>query len=301
MKTYKVSIALLTHNRVAQFEKALKSLLNQTFHDFEIIISDDNSTDGTNLLVQHYLNKYTNIRYVRHSGIGMTANFLASLRASSSEYFMWLCDDDFISENYIEKCYEFLETNFLYSFVCGKTHFFNQNGILDTHDYFCLEDDKPQVRVLRYFRNVNNNIYLYGLMRKKQIETLVYPNVFGADLFWSSQLAYAGKMKILDNCLFYYSKDGISSDLYKLSNYYSNTSKYFNPYMSLSSNFSDLVLFKSSVFSKLNYLQKKLLQVNVYLIIRERFCKSKVENRIRGILKIRTRIKHTFIKCKRYF
>ena len=60
----KVSIIIPTYNRKELFEAALKSALAQDYENKEIIISDDNSNDGTRELAQSYVAKFDNVKYV---------------------------------------------------------------------------------------------------------------------------------------------------------------------------------------------------------------------------------------------
>ena len=82
--------------------EALNSLLNQTFTDFELVISDNASTDGTEMICQEYADKDKRIRYVRQvQNRGATANFQFVLDAAVGKYFMWAAADDLQSSNFL--------------------------------------------------------------------------------------------------------------------------------------------------------------------------------------------------------
>ena len=90
--------------------EALDSLLDQTMPDFELIISDNASTDSTEEICRDYALKDTRIRYVRQEkNIGPAANFRFLLQEARGEYFMWAAADDTWGSRYLEKCIELLD------------------------------------------------------------------------------------------------------------------------------------------------------------------------------------------------
>lgn len=98
-----VSIGMPVYNGESFIREALDSLLTQTFTDFELIISDNASTDGTEAICREYAAKDARIRYVRQSGnISVGENFRFVLQKSRANYFMWMTDDDFWPQNAIE-------------------------------------------------------------------------------------------------------------------------------------------------------------------------------------------------------
>jgi len=94
-KTPQVSIGMPVYNGEPFIREALDSLLAQTFTDFELIISDNASTDGTEVICREYELKDDRIRYVRQAeNRGPTANFQFVLDEAVGEYFMWAAADD---------------------------------------------------------------------------------------------------------------------------------------------------------------------------------------------------------------
>ncbi|MFM1896557.1 MAG: hypothetical protein RLZZ385_1631 [Pseudomonadota bacterium] len=83
---------------------ALESLLGQTFEDFELIISDNASTDGTATICAMYAQRDSRIRVVRQpENIGAVANFQLVLEQAQGEYFMWAAADDLWSKSWLEE------------------------------------------------------------------------------------------------------------------------------------------------------------------------------------------------------
>ena len=89
----KISVVIPTCNRAHFLQAAIQSVLNQTFQDFEIIIVDDASEDGTEQVIRSFDD--SRIRSIRHEsnrGQGATRN--AGVRQASGEYVALLDDDD---------------------------------------------------------------------------------------------------------------------------------------------------------------------------------------------------------------
>ena len=95
VKVPQVSIGMPVYNGEKFIHEALDSLLAQTFTDFELILSDNASTDKTGEICQEYAAKDARIRYVRQvENFGAAENFKFVLDESVGEYFMWAAHDD---------------------------------------------------------------------------------------------------------------------------------------------------------------------------------------------------------------
>ena len=106
----RVSIGLPVYNGENFLGEAVESILAQTFQDFELIISDNASTDKTEEISSTYAAKDTSIRYVRNSeNIGGDFNFNQVFQLSSSEYFKWAAHDDLHKPDFLLKCVQALD------------------------------------------------------------------------------------------------------------------------------------------------------------------------------------------------
>lgn len=98
-----VSIGTPVYNGAKYLRKALDSLLEQTFTDFELIISDNASTDDTQAICEEYARRDSRIRYVRQSmNIGAAENFRFVQQQAKGEFFMWAAHDDLWDRRHIE-------------------------------------------------------------------------------------------------------------------------------------------------------------------------------------------------------
>lgn len=111
-KTPLVSIGMPVFNGGKYLEEALLSLQRQTLSDFELIISDNASTDNTQDICRFYVTRDSRIRYIRHSeNIGPLANFQHVLSEASGKYFMWAAHDDRWHPDFIKRLTLTLDSN----------------------------------------------------------------------------------------------------------------------------------------------------------------------------------------------
>ena len=95
----RVSIGLPVYNGERYLPQALDAILSQTFEDFELIISDNASTDSTQDICKSYAANDARVKYFRNSSnIGISRNFNRVFELSSGgEYFKWCAHDDLMA------------------------------------------------------------------------------------------------------------------------------------------------------------------------------------------------------------
>ena len=101
MKTPKVTVYITNYNYRQYIEKAINSVLNQTYNNLEILIIDDGSSDGSNEIIEKYSN-ISNIKiiYQKNKGLIITNNI--ALRLAQGDYIMRLDADDYLDKNAIK-------------------------------------------------------------------------------------------------------------------------------------------------------------------------------------------------------
>lgn len=118
-KDNKVSAVIITHNRKKMLSNAIRSVLNQTYNNIELIVVNDNSTDGTKEYLQDLLKKeeikVININEAHSRGGGYARN--VGIRNSTGNYIAFLDDDDVWNSQKIQKQVSFLDKNPSYGMV----------------------------------------------------------------------------------------------------------------------------------------------------------------------------------------
>ncbi|MHB1651433.1 MAG: glycosyltransferase [Desulfitobacteriaceae bacterium] len=98
----KVSVLIPTYNREKLLKIALESLVQQTSRDFEVVVLDNASGDGTEGCVESFADRLPNLRYIRQPvNVGPIANIAASLAFAEGEYIKFLMDDDLLEPDCI--------------------------------------------------------------------------------------------------------------------------------------------------------------------------------------------------------
>lgn len=107
-----VSIGIPVYNREKLIKETLDCLLTQTFTDFEIIISDNCSTDGTESICREYAQRDSRIRYIRQKhNLGVFGNFRFVQGTAIGKYFMWFSSDDLCELEFISSMVECMESH----------------------------------------------------------------------------------------------------------------------------------------------------------------------------------------------
>lgn len=117
-----VSIGIPTFNRSKQLSVALRNILDQDYKNLEIIVSDNNSSDNTQLIVSKF--KDERIKYHKNEkNIGMHGNFNKCIDIASGEFFLLLSDDDVPSKNLISSLIKRIQFNNNVKFAYSKVTF----------------------------------------------------------------------------------------------------------------------------------------------------------------------------------
>lgn len=179
-QTPKVSIGIPVYNGGSFIRETLDSLLVQTFTDFELIISDNASTDETETICREYVEKDRRIRYVRQvNNLGAYPNFEFVLHEAVGEYFMWVASDDLQKPTFVEKLVSILDQDTMLCCVMSDVqNIFDQpekdsfiSYLDDIRNEYVLENWK-ECRKL-FFRNPTSNVFfcIYGLFRSEKLKT----------------------------------------------------------------------------------------------------------------------------------
>ncbi|MDJ0505308.1 MAG: glycosyltransferase family A protein [Nostocales cyanobacterium LE14-WE12] len=128
-----ISIIVCTYNRAHYLNKGIDSVLNQTFTNWELVIVDDGSSDQTFAVVNPYLEKYNNIRYLKHKNKKQCYAKNAGIQASFGKYLTFLDSDDAYKPNHLESRLQYMKAHPEIDLIEGW--FFSEDNIL-VADYY---------------------------------------------------------------------------------------------------------------------------------------------------------------------
>lgn len=122
-----VSVCIPTYNRADYLIQSVKSVLNQTYNNFELIICDDGSTDDTPTVVSQWND--SRIRYIRHEkNIGRSKNMRSGFDAAQGEYFIKFDDDDALTPEFLAKTVAVLDAEPTVDFICTNHWVIDKHG-----------------------------------------------------------------------------------------------------------------------------------------------------------------------------
>jgi glycosyltransferase involved in cell wall biosynthesis len=108
----RVSVGLPVYNGAQYLRAAVDSLLNQEFEDFELIISDNASTDDTEAICRAYAAKDRRIHYRRNAtNIGSARNYRQVFELARGEFFKWCSHDDICNTVFVRRCLEVFDSS----------------------------------------------------------------------------------------------------------------------------------------------------------------------------------------------
>lgn len=207
----KVAIGLPVYNGEDLLEQTLVSLLAQTFQDFELIISDNASTDRTEAICRDYAKQDPRIRYRRQKkNLGAVPNFNAVFELSGSQYFKWAASDDLCDSTYLAKAVAILEADPGVVWCHSRSSHIDADGrLLDESDsldvsYREREAASPSARFSAVLLGDEGCLDSYGLIRSDAIaQTPLYLPYYGSEKVFMAELALLGRYREIPETLFF--------------------------------------------------------------------------------------------------
>jgi glycosyltransferase involved in cell wall biosynthesis len=203
----RISIAMPVYNGAATVGQAIESLLAQTYGDFELIVSDNASTDATSDLVQGYARKDSRIRYTRQSqNIGGPGNYSFVARVARGEYVKWAAAGDWCAPTLLERCLEVIAARPDAVLAAPRTRLF-ASDIATAEDYardIAILDERPLDRFRRQISEMQLNNAMNGLIRASALRrTRLIEAYCHSDMVLMGRLALQGKFLLVDERLLY--------------------------------------------------------------------------------------------------
>ncbi|MCC7086363.1 MAG: glycosyltransferase family 2 protein [Pirellulales bacterium] len=228
-QTPKVSIGLPVYNGEKYLASAIQSLLAQTFTDFEVVVSDNASTDGTAEICRWYASRDARIRYYRdETNRGVAWNYARTFELARGEFFRWQAHDDICLPTLLECCLEPMESDPSVVLTYPRLAVIDSQGELLPSDptawrprsgnssvqpQLSSTTDADQRRLdspLAYQRFGGILLHTvwclepYGLMRSDAVRsTGILRNYCGAEKVFLAEMALRGKFHEIPDVLFY--------------------------------------------------------------------------------------------------
>lgn len=202
----RISLALPVFNGEKYLAEALESILNQTFSDFELVISDNASTDRTPEIIERFARLDDRIRVIRQpETVGAAANFNLLFAETSADVFKWCAHDDQLEPEYLSETYHALQAS-PESVLC-HTHTVIRDLDLGSNEVFVPQFTMPaddRVARLRQMLMYGRRCYeVFGLIRREALmQTDLIGDFRGGDNVLMCRLALLGPVMIVPKPLF---------------------------------------------------------------------------------------------------
>jgi glycosyltransferase involved in cell wall biosynthesis len=208
--TTRISIGMPVFNGEKFIKSALDSILSQTYQNFELVISDNASTDRTSEICREYASKDERIRYYRNvKNIGGPKNYNRVFEISKSEYFKWAAYDDVLAPKFLEKCVSVLDSHPSAVGCFCKTGRIDENGkFIGYHNENALKN-LSSIKAHVRFRDLLGMYYIttpfHGLYRSSSFaRSQLHGSYIGADRNLVAELSLMGRIYEIPECLFFW-------------------------------------------------------------------------------------------------
>ena len=202
----RLSIGLPVFNGEKYVRQAIESVLVQTYQNFELIISDNNSTDRTREICSEYVKKDNRVKYYRAArNYGAAWNWNRVFNLSSGEYFKWVSHDDTMVPNFLEKCIEVLDRDSSIILCHSK------NAIINEEDKLVgkyklgtfIDSKKPHERFSQILDKIGIPWLIFGVFRKEALDkTPVFQGFIGSDWNLLAEVSLIGRIFEIQEYLF---------------------------------------------------------------------------------------------------
>ena len=230
----RVSIGIPVYNGENYLELAINSLLQQSFQDFEIIISDNASTDRTQKICQDFQSRDRRIRYYRNTtNMGAAYNYKKVFQLARGNFFKWMAHDDRCSSNYLEECVKVLDSNptivmcfprvslideddNLLPLIEENTYLTPKGRLISTNLQRNFTSSHPSERYSEVLFRTHKCYEFFGLSRREIIErTSQHDAYYGSDKVLLCELSLMGKLQEVPSSTAYFRVHGQQSQSLK--------------------------------------------------------------------------------------
>jgi glycosyltransferase involved in cell wall biosynthesis len=203
---HRLTIALPVYNGARFLEQTVRSLQQQSFTDFALIIGDNASTDQTGEIARELAAGDERISCARNErNVGLAANYNALFRRASSELFKWAPADDAYEPSYLERCIAALDADPRAVLAYSRTRFVDAAGDpLDIQDQgWDLRGDQPWQRLLYAIWASHWVNSIIGVIRREALaRTRLLPRYPGGDYVLLGELSLHGRFIEVPETLF---------------------------------------------------------------------------------------------------
>jgi glycosyltransferase involved in cell wall biosynthesis len=206
MPISRVSIGLPVYNGERYLAEVIESILAQSYTHFELIISDNASTDNTADICKAYLTNDSRIRYIRNpKNMGAAWNYNRLVHLAKGEYFKWAAHDDLYDEDFLLKCVNVLDQNSDSVLCFSHVIDIDENGNFMRRYNHSLDtySERPYRRFHDLLCRYHNCLQVFGLIRTScLVKTRLIASYAASDRALLAELSLLGRFIEIPENLF---------------------------------------------------------------------------------------------------
>jgi len=203
----RVSIGMPVYNRDKYVAASIEAHLNQTYGDFELILTDNCSTDRSEEICRDFAAKDSRIKYYRNpSNLGAAGNYRRCFELANGEFFRWTPSDDLVSLNLLERAVDILDHDPSVFVAYPRTKLIDAEGNItgDFDEHLHLMDEQPSKRWIGVQQKIRLGNLHYGLNRADKFrKTGLMRNYNGGDFPLIAEMSLYGKFYEIQDAFFY--------------------------------------------------------------------------------------------------
>jgi glycosyltransferase involved in cell wall biosynthesis len=207
--TPEITVAMPVFNGERYVASAIRSILDQDFTDFELIITDNASSDGTAAICAGFAEKDPRVRYVRNQrNLGAASNYNLGVGLARGRYLKWAAHDDRISPNFLGACRHVLERRPEATLCFGRTLGIDPDDadvpIREQDSMKPIADSDPAVRFYNAIKTAGTCFPIFGLFRVEALRrTTLHRPYYGSDRATLAEIALLGSCLQTEAAVFY--------------------------------------------------------------------------------------------------
>jgi glycosyltransferase involved in cell wall biosynthesis len=202
----RLTIGLPVYNGERILGEALDALLGQTYEDFELIVSDNASTDGTADICRRYAEQDSRIRYVRQPrNIGLVPNHIYLMEQARGELFKWASYDDLYARDLLTRCVEALDDDPDVVLAHSWSAMIDGSGnVTGTFEHRVVVDSPRAPERFRSMLFDGWDDHAYGVIRTRVLRQMTRRGSYHfADRTLNTELALYGRFHLVPDWLYF--------------------------------------------------------------------------------------------------
>ena len=205
-----ISIIMPIYNSEKTLEKSINSLVNQNVDfNYEIILINDGSTDGSGKICESFQKNYKNIKYkkIKNSGVSTARN--TGIEISSGKYIMFIDSDDTYDMAMLKTMHNMISSHDMV--ICGynRVNLENNKSVKKyiSHNEYKLDNFNQMIEICQknqLFNQIWNKIYLSKILKEKNIRFNKNMSLGEDYSFLLDYIVYCNNIIIISDCLYNY-------------------------------------------------------------------------------------------------